>query len=97
MKINILTNNSCPNSRAFNCPLILSKGIFADKNITLSWFYKINEKLYDSDVLFINSNVFREYWTQDKQYIFNILDKARGQNQTIIWFDTTDSTWVYSI
>lgn len=93
MKINILTNNSCPNSRAFNCPLILSKRLFADKNISLSWFYKINEKLYESDVLFINSNVFREYWTKNKDFIFKTLEKARGGNQKIIWFDTTDSTW----
>jgi hypothetical protein len=93
MKINILTNNSCPNSRAFNCPLFISKKLLADKNIYLSFHFKHSKKIFESDVLFINSNVFREHWGSDKELIFNCCRNAKEQKQKVIWLDTTDSTW----
>lgn len=93
MKINILTNNSCPNSRAFNCPLLLTERLFADRKVNLFFFYKIRQKLFESDVLFLNSNVLRDYWASNKSFIFELLDEAGKHSQKIIWFDTTDSVW----
>ncbi len=93
MKISILTNNSCPNSKAFNCPLLASKPYFADKGFNLDFCWKISEAVFNCDVLFINSNVFRAYWRTNKPYIFNFLENAKSRNLKILWFDTTDSTW----
>ncbi|OGV57286.1 MAG: hypothetical protein A2X45_25395 [Lentisphaerae bacterium GWF2_50_93] len=92
-KINILTNNSCPNSKAFNCPLLASRTYFEDKGFELDFHWKISEKSYECDLLFINSNVFRTYWHANKSYIFNFLEKAKARKLKILWFDTTDSTW----
>ncbi len=93
MLINVLTNNSCPNSRAFNFPLLASKCYFKDEGITLKFFWKISEPCLNCDVLLINSNVFRTFWQAKKSDIFNFLDKARSRKIKIYWFDTTDSTW----
>lgn len=93
MKINVLTNNSCPNSKAFNCPLLASRPYFKAKGFDLNFRWKISEKAYDCDVLFINSNVFRTFWKSDSYKIFKFLESARTRNLKILWFDTTDSTW----
>jgi hypothetical protein len=93
MKINVLTNNSCPNSKAFNCPLLVARNKFKDKGFDLSFFFSVSKKLYSGDVLFVNSNVFRPYWQKNKNAIFGFLHRAKQNNMKIIWFDTTDSTW----
>lgn len=93
MEINILTNNSCPNSKAFNCPLLASKPFFTEKGYELSFHWKISDRAFDCDVLFINSNVFRSHWNTDRPHIFNFLEQAKSRKLKILWFDTTDSTW----
>ena len=93
MKISVLTNNSCPNSKAFNCPLLVSMPFFTGKGYALDFHWKISDKVFNCDVLFINSNVFRTYWQTNKSYIFNFLEKAVSRKLKILWFDTTDSTW----
>ena len=93
MKINILTNNSCPNSRAFNDPLLASKPYFTEKGYSLEFRWKISDKVFNCDVLFINSNVFRISWKSESYKIFKFLESARTRNLKILWFDTTDSTW----
>ena len=93
MNISVLTNNSCPNSKAFNCPLLVSKPYFKEKGFGLNFQWKISEKTYECDFLFINSNVFRSFWNSDSYKIFKFLESARTRNLKILWFDTTDSTW----
>lgn len=93
MKINILTNNSCPNSVAFNVPLIAAKKSFCARGFKLKFFSSPSTRVFRSEVLFINSNVFRTYWQDQKEEIFQFLTDSRNHDQQIIWFDTTDSTW----
>ncbi len=93
MRINVLTNNSCPNSKAFNCPLLASRPYFEEKGFSLDFHWKISDKAYGCDILFINSNVFRTFWKDRKSHILNFLVDARTRKVKIIWFDTTDSTW----
>ena len=92
-KINILSNNSCPNSKAFNCPFLVSKSYFHEKGLNLDFHWKISDKVSNCDILFINSNVFRTFWKSDSYKIFKFLESARIRNLKILWFDTTDSTW----
>lgn len=93
MQINILTNNSCPNSVAFNVPLLAAKKSFADHGYELNFFSDFSKKVFDSEILFINSNVFRSFWQEKKEEIFKFLEQAAQEKQHIVWFDTTDSTW----
>jgi len=92
--INILTNNTAPNSRAFNTPLLASKTILKSKKMNLKFHFAISAKLLECDILFINSNFFRSYWqSNNKHKIFDLLENAKKKNIKIFWFDTTDSTW----
>lgn len=89
--IKIFTNFSCPNSRAYNFPLLLTQGILKDFGYKLH--FELNLKPDYCDFAFINSNVFRCFWQSKKSEIFNFLEKLRLMKAKIIWFDTTDSTW----
>ncbi len=93
VKVNVITNNSCPNSRAFNCPLLAARNFFREKKHKLKFFFNFSDKLFDCDVLFVNSNVFRSFWKSDKGGIFSFLEKAKKSKLKTVWFDTTDSTW----
>lgn len=95
MKISVLTNNSCPNSRAFNYPLLAVRRHLSDNDYDLKFYFKLskNEKIFDADFLFVNSNVFRPYWRSKKDEIFKLLESAKKKGLKIFWFDTTDSTW----
>ncbi|OGV50003.1 MAG: hypothetical protein A2017_08585 [Lentisphaerae bacterium GWF2_44_16] len=93
IKINVLTNNGCPNSKAFNCPLLVSKKIFAEKGFKLNFNFKRDTEVLNADCIFINSNVFRPYWKDSKKEIFSFLESARSLKVKTVWFDTTDSTW----
>ena len=89
--IRIFTNFSCPNSRAYNFPLLLTKNILKDFGYKLH--FELNLKANYCDCAFINSNLFRCVWQSKKSEIFNFLEKLRLMKAKIIWFDTTDSTW----
>lgn len=93
VKINIVTNNDCPNSRAFNCPLLSGKKHFAAKKHSLSFIFGNPENAFECDVIFINSKVFRYDWKKEKSRIIDFLETARGKGVKTVWFDATDSTW----
>lgn len=93
IRVNIFTNNSCPNSQAFNCPLLVTQNIFRNRGVELQFHYRSTHKLFDADCIFINSNVFRPWWPTRKNEIFEFLHSARKKGLKIFWFDTTDSTW----
>lgn len=92
--VSIVTNNSHPNSRAFNCPILASRNYSRDMGLKLHFHYSPSSAALSGDVLLINSNVFRSYWqTKKKGEIFRFLESAAKAKMKIIWFDTTDSTW----
>ena len=99
-KINILTNNLSPNSRAFNFPLILFKNKISI-NYNLKLFFNdsilskettLNKRMLDCDILGINAKSVHLLWTSNRKYLFDFLLKAKGQGIKILWFDTYDST-----
>jgi len=94
MRINILTNYTEPNSRAFNTPLALAKGELKKYGVELDFQFAVSPLLFNCDILFVNSNFFRYYWKSKKSEIFKCLENAAARKIEILWFDTTDSTWV---
>jgi len=94
MKINVLTNYTEPNSRAFNTPLALASGDLKREGYKINFIFNISKKLFNCDALFINSNFFRYFWKNNKNEIFKCLETASEKKIKIFWFDTTDSTWI---
>lgn len=91
--IHILTNNDCPNSRAFNAPLLGAKEPFRRRGFSLHFSFGPPPSHAHGDILFINSNIFRPFWKTDHNKIFRFLEQAQSKKRKILWFDTTDSTW----
>ena len=92
-RVNVFTNNSSPNSKAFNCPLIVTHRLFRSRGVELKFHCRHTQGLFDADCLFINSNVFRPWWRTRRDEIFDFLHTGRKNGLKIFWFDTTDSTW----
>ena len=94
ISINILTNHTAPNSRAFNTPLSASAGVMLEKGIKICFHFTVSAKLFNADILFVNSNYFRTFWQSGrKNEIFGTLENAKKHGMKVLWFDTTDSTW----
>ena len=100
IRINILTNNLAPNSRAFNFPLILFKDKLSS-NYNIKLFFndaflskktKLDNKLFECDILGINAKSIHHIWTNNRDYLFEFLLKAKNKGKKILWFDTYDST-----
>ncbi len=90
--IGVLTDSSAPNSRAFNLPLAMARKKLRERGYHLQFHAWGDAAITDSDVLFINSHVFRPVWARNRQEIFEFLVSASDRASAILWFDTTDST-----
>jgi hypothetical protein len=92
----VLTNNSCPNSRAFNCPLLAAGDEFASRGLRLRFVFNPAPgrlKVPAAEIIMINSNVFRPFWRERGDMVLDFLARARAAGRRTVWFDTTDSTW----
>lgn len=92
-KINILTTDTTPNSFAFNYPLKVNKRRLNNLGLNVELFYRIKSRIFDCDVLCINSGYYRSYWRDRKNRIFSDFEMFRERRIPIYWFDTTDSTF----
>ncbi len=91
--VRIFTNSSCPNSRAYNFPLIIAKSTMKTRGYELQFELNPNIGNWNCDLAFVNSNIFRTSWQTDKGAIFSFLETLKSHNVKVFWFDTTDSTW----
>ena len=53
---------------------------------------KLNNKLFDCDILGINAKSIHQIWTSNRDYLFEFLSNAKNKGKKILWFDTYDST-----
>jgi hypothetical protein len=94
MKIDVLTINDCPNSRAFNCPLLVARPLLEGHGVSLRFRFGDPHRPCKGDAIFINSRVFKEDWQRGQDSaIYAFLERAKRNSQRTFWFDTTDSTW----
>jgi hypothetical protein len=92
MKINVLTTNNNPNSFSFNFPVRINKGGLSERGIGVDFFYGLNKKIYDCDIIFIDSKFFKYWWRDREDAIYGFLSDARKGTGAVLWFDTSDST-----
>lgn len=93
LRVNIVTNNGHPNSRAFNCPLLATRQLFRKEGFDLNFvFSRSMGSPFDADILFINSNVFRNDLVRDRSRIYRFLEEASSLHRKVFWFDTTESS-----
>jgi len=90
MKIHILTTNNFI-SYYFLYPLLVNKGKLRDLNIFIRYFEKIENNIFDSDVLLLDSKFFTKLWN-NREYVLSILQKIKEKCAKVIWLDSTAST-----
>ena len=92
IKVRVLTTRETPNSAAFNLPLRLHKGLLRELGLDVSLLYDSADRLFQCDVLFVNSKFFRKPGALRHQETLEFLANAKKSVERILWFDTTDST-----
>lgn len=98
-KINILTKGFVsPNACAFLFPIIINKKRLIDLGISFSIFYDISDKIYDCDLLILDSKYFSKLWyTYGDDEIIIRIAKLKNKIKAVLFFDTSDSTgWIQS-
>lgn len=94
MKINVLTENGTTAGQGFNSPLRKGAKALMERGFDLEFFWDTpsDERLCECDCLFINSKVFRSWWTDRKEEMFERFDTYRNGVGKVLYFDTTDSS-----
>lgn len=91
-RVNALSTYTTSNSLAFIYPLLINRPFFNGQGIKFSFHDRLNEKIYNCDILFINSKFFREWHAEKEQKLYDVLADFKKRIPRVIWFDTTDST-----
>ena len=90
MKIHILTTNNFI-SYYFLYPLLVNKGKLKELNIFIRYFEKIENSIFDSDVILLDSKFFTKLWS-NREYVLALLQKIKEKCYRVIWLDSTAST-----
>ena len=98
-KINILTKGFIsPNACAFLFPIIVNKRRLIDLGISYSIFQDISERIYDCDVLILDSRYFSRLWNiYGDDQILKRIEELKNKINAVLFFDISDSTgWIQS-
>lgn len=96
MRLHILTPGfTTPNGRAFLFPFVAFRWALFEAGIYCKRFNKVTPKLYDCDVLLVDSKFHKFRWEDSTPSVINEFAQFREKIPTVIYCDTTDSTgWV---
>ena len=92
IRVNVLTTYKTANSHAFGFPLLINRPFFDRQGVKIRFYEKIWGRIYDCDVLFINSKFFRDWHPKKEKKLYDTLASFKKRIPKVIWFDTTDST-----
>jgi hypothetical protein len=72
---------------------LVNRPFFARQGIEIDFCERISDRIYNCDILFINSKFFRKWHSPEKiERFYEVLGRFKKKINKIIWFDTTDST-----
>ena len=93
MKINILLNDNFFNDHctySFAFPIFKSLNFIKDKGVNINFFYSYKEKLFDSDILIIDSRFCGKQ--KNLSEFIDKINKKKTKNNKIIFADTADNS-----
>ncbi len=95
-RVSVLSTSKTPNSWAFNYPLKVNLRRLLDRGIQLAFRTLESPQLLDCQTIFINSKIFSHLLGERENQIFEALAGFRERADIrLIWFDTSDSTFIY--
>ena len=92
MQVNVLTTYKTANSHAFGFPLLINRPFFDRQGVKINFYEGLSGRVYNCDVLFINSKFFKYWYFRREKEMYGILEGFKKRIHRVIWFDTTDST-----
>lgn len=92
MKISILSNFKESSSKSFVFPIMLWEKHLNSLDIKISFFTKVYNKIYDTDILIIDSNFYRGKRSLTKNKVDKELQLFSKKIKTLIWYDLSDSS-----
>jgi hypothetical protein len=90
MRVHILSTSNYI-SYFFFYPLLVNKRRLAELNIYVNYYDNLSDKLYDCDVLLLDSKHFSTLWG-NRDYVLFLLQEIKYKCRKLIWLDSTAST-----
>lgn len=92
-EIHILTAGlRTANSRALLHPLLRYDSALASRGIEFDIYRERGPGLTDCNILALESKFYKDAWTPDPEAVLDDLSRLGEKVDTLVWFDTTDST-----
>lgn len=93
IQINLLSPGfTTPNGSAFLFPLIFFNNELKHSGIRINFFSKFSSAIYGADIIAVDSKFHKFMWEEQKQVIFQQFVDLKKNCDSLIYFDTTDST-----
>ena len=91
--IHILTKGfTSGNGCAFLFPLIRYRSALRDRGMDLYFFYDIQKRLYECDLLIVESKFFSQEWSKSTDRVLEKFIHFREKIAKVYYFDISDST-----
>jgi hypothetical protein len=91
-RVHVLTEGYLTaNSQGFLHPLLTNYDLFREKQVSLRFFGKIKDEIYDCDYLLIDSKFFRYWWHKKTSHTLDVLSNFDRNGAVVVWFHTGDS------
>ena len=79
------------NTQAFLVPLLSSKQILAELGVEVRCFYGIEPRIFDCDVIAINSKIWPGSFKDKRDQILSLLDEFSTRIRTVLYFDRSST------
>ena len=92
-RINFFTSDRGAESLIFLTPILVNRALLKEMGVTLGFFSKEEEGLFDADCIFFENRVYRN-WGRESQddRAYSLLDTMKRRVDRVFWVDTTDGT-----
>ena len=93
IKINILSGGFIsPNSYGFLLPLIANKNKLREYNIDINFYYNISPKIFECNIIIIESKFYTNLWKENSNYIYKDLLEFKNKIDKVCYFSISDSS-----
>jgi hypothetical protein len=92
-RINFFISDRGTESLIFLTPLLVNRALLKDMGVTLGFFSREEDGLFDADCIFFENRVYRNWGREGQEdRVYSLLDRMKRRVDKVFWVDTTDGT-----
>lgn len=80
------------NTRGLYQPIVRNRELLLENGVRVNIFTGLEPELVECDVLGVDSKFFKELWARRPGEVLDKIDRLGSGQNTLIWFNTADST-----